>query len=638
MSDFKYLIRLASDGGKAVTATLQAVGDTGVASFQKLDKQINLSNVQFDKFTTITKRSVAAITAATAALAYMTQRKMEAIDSNSKLAQSFDVTYQTMVDNALVAEEQGLSIEKLAKAWNDLNTKLADGSGKKAIEGLGLSVKDLLALSPDQQFAKVAQAISEIDDENTKAAYSAAIFGKEQGRALLPLMEDYAEKVAEASAFNEKFGISLSQIETAQVEAANDAMSRVKSALGGIVNTIAVQVSPAIQAVGEWLVSLGYEKEEFANGVAKSMDFIAQLADKTRLAWHGLVAGIGVVNVAVAEVELFVVTAMNRIGTALSKVVNLVPGVNMEASFSESDIAAAQKSVDAAKQELERRIKVGQDSQKTENTVKYSLDRAREKSLNDALAAGNDRIGKGGTSPLSLALSDEADKAAKVVEQLIFRNEQLGRSNEEQELYNQLKAAGVDLESEYGQKIKEQIDIWKQKTDEIERAEAATKALEKASSDAIDRIIDDLGDGKLSWEGLTQAALEYIKTIATAQTKDGQTIGGDILGSIWGSIKSSFKGFSVGISNVPHDMPAILHKGEEVSTADKVRNERAKGGGDISIVVNNTSRSKVSPSVTENPATGMRQIKILIADTVADELRDPSSKVAQAARSVGSLS
>ena len=159
MSDFKYLIRLASDGGKAVTATLQAVGDTGVASFQKLDKQINLSNVQFDKFTTITKRSVAAITAATAALAYMTQRKMEAIDSNSKLAQSFDVTYQTMVDNALVAEEQGLSIEKLAKAWNDLNTKLADGSGKKAIEGLGLSVKDLLALYPYQKFAKLCQGM-----------------------------------------------------------------------------------------------------------------------------------------------------------------------------------------------------------------------------------------------------------------------------------------------------------------------------------------------------------------------------------------------------------------------------------------------------------------------------------------------
>jgi hypothetical protein len=89
--------------------------------------------------------------------------------------------------------------------------------------------------------------------------------------------------------------------------------------------------------------------------------------------------------------------------------------------------------------------------------------------------------------PAKGAGKSEADKIAKVVENLQHEQEQLGRTAAEIDLYNNLKAAGVDLNSAAGQQI---ADL----TASLQIEKAAweqTKAATEAQDDAIMKLVED---------------------------------------------------------------------------------------------------------------------------------------------------
>jgi hypothetical protein len=112
----------------------------------------------------------------------------------------------------------------------------------------------------------------------------------------------------------------------------------------------------------------------------------------------------------------------------------------------------------------------------------------------------------------------EVDQLQKVIEALVFRNEQMKRTNEEQELYNQLRAAGVTIDSAAGQKIKEQVDQY----NELAAAKKADEEQTKRNKDAARELglvfksafEDAIVEGKGLSEVLKGLEQDFVRVLA----------------------------------------------------------------------------------------------------------------------------
>ena len=63
----------------------------------------------------------------------------------------------------------------------------------ETLSRLGLTLSDLNGLSPEQQFERIADRLSKIEDPTKRTALAMEVFGK-SGTSLLPLMQDGAER------------------------------------------------------------------------------------------------------------------------------------------------------------------------------------------------------------------------------------------------------------------------------------------------------------------------------------------------------------------------------------------------------------------------------------------------------------
>lgn len=95
---------------------------------------------------------------------------------------------------------------------------------------------------------------------------------------------------------------------------------------------------------------------------------------------------------------------------------------------------------------------------------------------------------------------DAVDKAQAVLDALKFEEAQLGRTAVQQEIYNNLKAAGVTAESAFGQQIVDATTRLEGQRDAIEANKAAMEQFGDIAQSATRSFIDDLIEGKSAAE------------------------------------------------------------------------------------------------------------------------------------------
>jgi hypothetical protein len=120
---------------------------------------------------------------------------------------------------------------------------------------MGIALADLQGLAPDEQFARIAEALDGINDPAEKTALAMEVFGR-SGRDAINMLTDYRAKVADAEAFQRRFGITVSQTTAEGIERANDAMGRLGQVFVGVGNQLAGFVAPAIEATANALIDL----------------------------------------------------------------------------------------------------------------------------------------------------------------------------------------------------------------------------------------------------------------------------------------------------------------------------------------------------------------------------------------------
>jgi hypothetical protein len=142
-----------------------------------------------------------------------------------------------------------LAYRRMAKTIGDANRGMSG-----AVDGLsrlGLTVKDLQGLSPDQQFTRIANSINAITDPTEKAAAAITIFGR-SGTQLLPLFAEMDALTNQAR----NMGLVMSKETAAAADKLGDAFDLLKASAESLVLQLGGHLAPDLTKVAESLAKI----------------------------------------------------------------------------------------------------------------------------------------------------------------------------------------------------------------------------------------------------------------------------------------------------------------------------------------------------------------------------------------------
>ena len=282
----------------------------------------------------VAKLGAAAGAAAVGGLALMAREGLKAVDATAKLADQIGATTEELAGLRLAADRTGASSAKLDAALGVFQKRLgeaAQGSGqaRDALQALGLSVDDLLAMSPSEQFAAVADAMDGLSTQAERNAVASDLFSR-ANQELVNTLALGSDGLAAAQAEAERLGLTFSRIDAAGVERANDAMARLGALVQGLQQRLAIALAPIIEAATNRLVGLGTQgqisTETITAGtesIAKGFARVADMFGFVKAAFTGFKAlVIGGVGVMIRGVDKFI-RSIAAIGDA-------IPGVEVK--------------------------------------------------------------------------------------------------------------------------------------------------------------------------------------------------------------------------------------------------------------------------------------------------------------------
>lgn len=210
--------------------------------------------------------------------------QMEAIDNLAKLSDRLGVSTEMLAAMQLQADLAGVSADEFATNIE----RLVKNIGNVAIEGgelqdtftrLGLKAKDLANIAPDEGLFRIADAFQKINNPGEQHKIAGDLFGK-AGIKMINVLKEGREGFMAAGKEAIQFGLAVSRIDAGKVEAANDAITRVKAVFTGIGRVLAVEISPWIEAVAvgftNWVKDIGGVEAVVLRVQSAVLDFGAQ--------------------------------------------------------------------------------------------------------------------------------------------------------------------------------------------------------------------------------------------------------------------------------------------------------------------------------------------------------------------------
>lgn len=240
------------------------------------------------------------------------------IDATAKTARTLGVTIDQLRSLQYNANLSGVEVSALEKGLEKLaiNTGRAAAGNKKltdAFSELGISQEDLLNKSQYEIFEQAADGIASIDDASVKAAVSADIFGK-AGVDLTRVLEQGSDGLA--SVQEEFLGLagSMSQEDAIGVERFNDAVFRLKTGFDSIIQKVAIELAPLLEAITNEFVGLGINGANAGDliisimrGVIQVVAFLADGVQLVKVGWYAMqvqVSAVGAVVLGVVGIIL----------------------------------------------------------------------------------------------------------------------------------------------------------------------------------------------------------------------------------------------------------------------------------------------------------------------------------------------
>lgn len=148
------------------------------------------------------------------------------VDRIAKTGQKLNITTEALSELEFVAGRYAITNENLSLGLQRMTRRIAEaakgtGEAKAAIKELNLNAEQLAKLSPDEQFAAIAEQMSLVADQGERVRLGFKLFDSE-GVALINTMQNGAAGVEEMRKQARKFGKTISAETAKEVEQFKD--------------------------------------------------------------------------------------------------------------------------------------------------------------------------------------------------------------------------------------------------------------------------------------------------------------------------------------------------------------------------------------------------------------------------------
>lgn len=247
-------VRLSATGGDQVRREFKGVGEDGEKAFRKTSREVERANAKLAGFARRTKLVAAAAgTAVAAAGVAMVRNALQSVDAQAKLAQSLNTTVGSVQILERAGDLAGVAMSGVEQATKDLTRRLSQatsetGPAVDALDRLGLSATELLALPLDARVAAINSAVEKFIPAAERAAVAGQLFG-EEGSIAMGRIDTATLK--QATQDMKDFGAIVSDQDADQIERTNDALTRLGLIGRGLANQLAVAVAPALERIAD---------------------------------------------------------------------------------------------------------------------------------------------------------------------------------------------------------------------------------------------------------------------------------------------------------------------------------------------------------------------------------------------------
>lgn len=220
---------------------------------------------------------------------------VKAGDEVHKMALRTGFTTEMLSRLRYAAQIGGTSIQGLETGIKRMQRVLVDAgrgleTSKRALDDLGLSVDDLMAMNPEQQFMTILRAIAGVEDATLKAALAQDIFGR-SGTDLLPVLEDGVEGLENTMDAADRLGVVFDEEAAKKAANLNDRMTDMKEAMNGVKNAIGEELAPVfiplLQGMTDFIVKISEFLKEHP-GFVKALMTIGTVLIGLIAAWKAL--------------------------------------------------------------------------------------------------------------------------------------------------------------------------------------------------------------------------------------------------------------------------------------------------------------------------------------------------------------
>lgn len=224
-------------------------------------------------------RVAGAATALGAAITAMAMRGARDIDNLAKSARRIDASVGAFRALQLAASEAGVNIGTLTNELQNMQREVARGStgAIAALERLGVTAEQLAQLDADEQMALLADRVQSLGLSAGETSALLRDLGIRNREMVLLLMQG-GDAIRNARRDVDEYGLALSEVETTQIERANDQISRLGIVTQYAAQQIALQMVPALGRMAERITDSMREGETLRNTIDAMVANLDRLA------------------------------------------------------------------------------------------------------------------------------------------------------------------------------------------------------------------------------------------------------------------------------------------------------------------------------------------------------------------------
>lgn len=519
------------------------------ANTDELDSALTRSKSSVKQFSSDMKRGIAtaakygaAAAAAGAAIGVLVNHSIDASRETANLSRLANTSVNTFGKMAFAAKSVGIQQENLADILKDTSDRVGDflttGGGPMAdfferiAPKVGVTAEQFRKLSGPDALQLYVDSLEKANlSQNEMTFFMEAIASN--ATALLPLLRNGGEAMAEQARQADRLGITLSDIDSAMIEDAAVQMDKIGSVVSGFASQFTAQLSPVLSALGRQFLGLAEDAGGVGNAAATSfnvvVDAIATVANafdaldrvllqsETAIDTFALAFRIGLLEVAREIVEIPTAAVNEMIG-----IINNLPGVDVDflgmSDFGveiTNQITSAQNQINQFNDELDRVLSEPLSGDKFKRFVADAQKAAEDSAAAAAGASiGLGVGGPGGSDAASDELKEKLEKRLDVI--------RMANMNE-----RELELEKFALENEDLNMALEQQLITRQEWAELSRQqkareEEALTEIESKASEARQKIQEEEARNK---QQIMAGALSGLTTLMNSESRKMFEIG-----------------------------------------------------------------------------------------------------------------